>query len=84
MKSAAVNLADDFAESEALDEQAAEQAPDEKLRSDLSPVLFWAPELKADKDGLVELSFKTSDRLSRFAVRSSPTTESSPTTACVS
>ena len=69
MKSAAVNLADDFVESEALDEQAAEQAPDEKLRSDLSPVLFWAPELKADKDGLVELSFKTSDRLSRFAVQ---------------
>lgn len=69
MKSAAVNSMDDLVESAELDEQASEQDPAGKLRSDLSPVLFWAPELKADKHGLVELSFKTSDRLSRFAVQ---------------
>lgn len=69
MKSAAVNSTDDLVVAEDVDEQAAEQAPDGKLRSDLAPVLFWAPELRADKDGLVELRFRTSDRLSSFAVQ---------------
>lgn len=57
------------ASSESVEEESGEEVPDVALRSDFSSTLAFEPFLRSDDDGNIELKFKTSDKLSTFAVQ---------------